>query len=292
MKITHISFSGGGMSGIAYLGVIRYLQMEGLDRDIYSISGTSMGAFFACVLALGIAAGTMETDFKAYFANKNAVFFEASGLMKVFHELGMDTAEKTTILLVKYFESIWGTTDVTFLEFAKKTGKDLIVCASCIEKASAEYFSVDTTPNVNVLQAIQASMAVPVLFKPVKIGDYSYVDGGGTDNQPVDCFGEKAKESMLAVKIHVANMTIANPYENIISYILHLTQMAFRYWDRQYEKAKYAIVMDNPPVAFLPCEYSKEGVSLKITDQDIDTSIEYGLLKAHDLFKGALEPQP
>lgn len=280
------------MAGIAYLGVIRYLQMEALDRSIYSIAGTSIGAFFACVLALGIPAGTMETDLKTYFGTPDAVFFEASALMKVFHELGMDTTEKTTALLNKYFEELWGHTDVTFLEFAKKTGKDLIVCASCIETAQAEYFSVNSTPNVSVLTAIQASMAVPVIFKPVKIGDHHYIDGGGTDNQPVDCFGAKARESMLAVKIHVANMTVPNPFENIISYIIHITQMTFRYWDRQYEKAKYSIVMEKPPVAFLPCEYSKEGVALTISEQDIDASIEYGLLKAHELFKASLEQHP
>jgi NTE family protein len=293
MKITHISFSGAGMSGLAYLGVIRYLQMEGLDRSIYSIAGTSMGAFFACVLALGIPAGTMESDLKAFAGSSNpALFFEANALMNVFHDLGMDVADKITTPLHKYFEELWGTRQVTFLDFVKKTGKDLIICASCIEKGEAEYFSVDKTPNVDVLTAIQASMAVPMVFKPVQIGDYHYVDGGITDNHPVDCFGTKALESMLAVKVVVTNMTIENPFENVISYLIHIIQMSFRYWDRQFEKAKYCMILNKPPVPFMPCEYSKEGVRIKITDRDVDSSIEYGFIKAHELFKASLEQLP
>lgn len=290
MKITHISFSGAGMSGLVNLGILRYLQMERLDTSILSIAGTSMGAFFGCVLALGIPAGTMENDMKQFFSTPKSVFFEAASIMRIFQDLGMDHATITTILLEKYFMKLWGTLDVTFLDFAKTTGKDLVICASCIETGKAEYFSVNRTPDVSVLTAIQASMAVPMVFKPVKIGDYHYVDGGVTDNQPVDCFGEKARESMLAVKYSVTDACAQPsqaPLENVVSYFLHLMQMSFRYWDRQYEKAKYHIFIDKAPLGFLPCEYSKEGVCVKLTEQDIDRSVEHGFHKAFKFFQSS-----
>lgn len=291
MKITHISFSGGGMSGILNLGIIRYLQMEGYDKSILSIAGTSMGACFGCVLALGIPAGTMEADLKQLFAQPKSVFFEASSLMRILQDFGADYPTLTTRLLEKYFVKLWGRTDVTFLDFTKTTGKDLVVCASCLETSRAEYFSVNNTPDVEVLTAIQASMAVPFLFKPVKIGDFHYVDGGVTDNHPVDCFGEKAHDTMLAVKINLSKTVEGNPMESIISYALHIMQMSFLYWDRQYQKAKYQIFVERPPVDFLPCEYSKEGMCVKITEQDIDKSIEHGFAKAYELFSSQpLEP--
>lgn len=285
MKITHISFSGGGLAGLVNLGIIRYLQMEGLDKHIYSMVGTSMGAFFACVMALGIPAGTMESDLKAFFSEPDRVFFPTKSFINIFQEFGMDYAHVTIAVLEKYFVKLWGHTNVTFLEFTKTTGKDLWVCASCIETGKAMYFSVNETPDVQVLQAIQASMTVPFIFKPLRIGEYHYVDGGVTDNHPVDCFGDKARETMLAVKINLSKSSVSNPMENIASYALHIMQMSFRYWDRQYEKAKYKLFIENPPLDFLPCEYSKEGARVKVTDYDIDRSVECGFTKAFELLK-------
>lgn len=288
MQITHISFSGGGMSGLAYLGVVRYMQMEQIDKKIQSLVGTSMGALFACVMALGIPAGTMEVDLKKFFADPKNAFFEAASLMQMFHRMGIEHASIVTRPLEKYFLELWGTLDVTFLDFAKKTGKDLVICASCIETSSATYFSVNTTPDVYVLHAIQASMAVPMVFFPVEINGKHYVDGGVTDNQPVDCFGDRARESMLAVRMTWKKQEEATPVatvtENVVTYLSHIMYTMFQYWDRQFQKAKYVILCDDPPVPFLPCKYSKEGISVKITDRDVDASVEYGFVKAYDLF--------
>lgn len=297
MQITHISFSGGGMSGLAYLGVIRYLQMERIDVGIQSLVGTSMGALFACVMALGIPAGTMEEDVKEFFSDEKNAFFEASGFMQMFHRLGINHASMLTKPLEKYLMKLWDTLDVTFLDFAKKTGKDLVICASCIETSKAMYFSVNTTPDVYVLKAIQASMAVPMVFFPVEIGGKHYIDGGVTDNHPVDCFGEQARNSMLAVKMawkKQETVDVNDPTENVVTYLTHIMYMMFQYWDRQYQKAKYSIICDHPPVPFLPCKYSKEGISVKITNHDVDASIEYGFVKAYDMFevKRASEQPP
>lgn len=301
MRITHIAFSGAGCSGLSYLGVIRYLQMEGLDLDIVSVAGSSMGALFACAFALGIPAGTLELDVKEFLCDPTSVFFPASKLMNIFSEFGMDDATIATKVLEKYFESLWGRTDVTFLDFAKTTGKDLVVSASCVETGQAAFFSVNATPNVEVLKAIRASMSVPLVFRPVIIDDKHYIDAGVTENHPVDCFGEKARETMLAVKMTAVRMDVPNPFANVVSYAIHITQMISQYWDRQYQKAKYAIVLQNSPVEFLPLAYTKDGMHLKISDSDIDACIEHGFVATYQYFSSfvtssvtssALEPPP
>lgn len=276
------------MSGLTYLGVIRYLQMEKIDKGIQSLVGTSMGALFACVMALGIPAGTMEDDLKTFFADEKNTFLEASALMQMFHRMGIDHANMVTKPLEKYFAQLWDVPplDVTFVEFAKKTGKDLVICASCLETSKATYFSVNNTPQVSVMKAIQASMAVPMIFFPININGKHYVDGGVTDNQPVDCFGDKARDSMLAVRMtwkQKEDIVVA-PVDNVVSYISHIMYMMFQYWDRQFQKANYVILCDDPPVPFLPCKYTKEGITVKITNHDIDASIEYGFVKAYEMF--------
>lgn len=287
MQITHISFSGAGMSGLAYLGVLRYLQMEQFDVKIHSLVGTSMGALFACIMALGIPVGTIEEDMKEFAKNPKNMFFEASDLIQMFHRFGIEHASMLTIILERHFMARWGKLDVTFLEFAKSTGKDLVICASCLETSCATFFSVNTTPHVSVITSIQASMAVPMLFFPIEIDGKHYVDGGATETQSVDCFGEKARDSMLAIKVGCQNSIKCTSHymDNFVSYMSHLLAMMFAYWDRQYQKSKYSIVLDDPPVDFLPCQYSKEGITVKITDSDIDVSIEYGFRKAYEILQ-------
>jgi NTE family protein len=56
----------------------------------------------------------------------------------------------------------------------------LIVTATDINNGKAVYFSEG-----NLIEAVSASMSIPVLFQPVTIGNIQYVDGGVIDNLPV-----------------------------------------------------------------------------------------------------------
>ena len=67
IQCTHLVLSGGGISGMVYLGALKYLQQEGYDRNILHISGSSIGAFFATAFALSIPMNDLETRFKIFF---------------------------------------------------------------------------------------------------------------------------------------------------------------------------------------------------------------------------------
>mgnify|MGYP003344579892 CR=1 FL=1 len=54
ITFTHLVLSGGGLSGLLYLGSLRYLQQEKYDVQIKHIAGTSIGAFFGTAFGLGI----------------------------------------------------------------------------------------------------------------------------------------------------------------------------------------------------------------------------------------------
>jgi NTE family protein len=56
----------------------------------------------------------------------------------------------------------------------------LFVTATDINNGKAVYFSEG-----NLIEALSASMSIPVLFQPVTIGNIQYLDGGVTDNLPV-----------------------------------------------------------------------------------------------------------
>ena len=63
--------------------------------------------------------------------------------------------------------------------------KDLFITAVRRDNGELVIFSADKTPDVEIALACRASASIPLVFKPVKIGDFEYVDGGYRDNLPV-----------------------------------------------------------------------------------------------------------
>jgi len=87
----------------------------------------------------------------------------------------------------------------TFKELHKK----LHVSAFCVSKSETEYFSVDTHPDMPVIDAVCMSMAVPFLFECVHFRDFIYVDGGTTERLPSTVFLNKNPEEVLAIKMNL-----------------------------------------------------------------------------------------
>ncbi|MBI4125716.1 MAG: patatin-like phospholipase family protein [Deltaproteobacteria bacterium] len=62
---------------------------------------------------------------------------------------------------------------------AKKMGKkSLYITAMTLDGAQEEVFGPDERKDIPISKAVQASSAMPGFYKPVKIGDQYYVDGG------------------------------------------------------------------------------------------------------------------
>jgi predicted acylesterase/phospholipase RssA len=169
-KFTHIVFSGGGFKGLVYIGIIRYLQQEGLDKGIRDISGTSMGAIIATFFALGIPSEIIEHEFSNI--NADGIEFNIADVMTFPETLGFTDGRRMMQDMKVYVGQL------TFLQLAKKTGKNLVICATNVATMEPTYFSAHNTPDVFVLDAVKASMAIPLVFTPVCIDGVNYIDGG------------------------------------------------------------------------------------------------------------------
>jgi predicted acylesterase/phospholipase RssA len=60
----------------------------------------------------------------------------------------------------------------------RKTGKELYISAMNLDTAERVVFGHDEDNSVTVSEAVQASTALPGFYKPARIGDNYYVDGG------------------------------------------------------------------------------------------------------------------
>lgn len=181
--------SGGGFSALVYIGVIRYLQQESID--IPNIAGTSMGSVFALLYSLGVNMGEFEKRVKSIVSTPTFRHYQLDWIKWIQAACFEDGQRFVDVLDGLISPSM------TFMEHAKHTGKNLVVCATCITTMQPVYFSVDTTPQVVVLDAIRASCAIPGIIQPVKIGSNCYIDGAIVMNVPVLAFGSAPPDEVL-----------------------------------------------------------------------------------------------
>lgn len=170
----------GAARGLAHIGVIRVLREQGYN--IASISGTSMGALVGGLYAAGgledftdIALSFKKVDFFKYL---DLSLFAKSGVLK--GDIIIDTLKK-----------IVG--DVT------------------IEELSIPYTAVATDINSGreiwiregrLYDAIRASIAIPGVFTPHRVGNRLLVDGGIINPVPVIPISDPDADITIAVDVN------------------------------------------------------------------------------------------
>lgn len=76
--------------------------------------------------------------------------------------------------------------------------KELYIIATHLGNGQRAVFSA-ATPEVTISQAVMASSAVPVIYKPVRIGDAEYVDGGTRGNASLDLAIEHGAKLVVCI---------------------------------------------------------------------------------------------
>jgi len=192
------SLSGGGARGFAHLGIIQALY----EYEIYpdAIAGVSAGAIAGVFIASGM--------------NPKHVF----DLLK---DYGL--FEYSRIRLPKDgLLSLDGLKKLVEKECPVKRIEDLQtkmwVVVTNLNKGCVEYLDEG-----DIHKLVMASSSIPVIFAPVKIHHYNYVDGGVMDNLPVKPLLASC-EKVIGININPLNEE--HKLENLIqiaSRVFHLS---------------------------------------------------------------------
>ena len=179
MKINSIVFSGGGMKGVSFLGVLKRLQEQNLLKDIKDYYGTSIGGLICLCMILNF---TFEelTEFFHLHLKSIKPCMNISNLIK---EYGADNGDKLQLLISRILNFKLFSIKTTFKELHLKTEKQLNVFAVDLKDQNVVHFSHLNTPDFLVLDAVKASMSLPIIFKPVL---NRYIDGALLCNFPKD----------------------------------------------------------------------------------------------------------
>lgn len=193
--------SGAVLKGSLFLGCIQKLKDDGLFSAIDTFVGSSSGSIVCLLTVLGYdplaALETCNNQLDDY--SKKSIDIE--NILGITTTLGIDDGADIIEWLSSCIECKLHQPDATFLELAKKTGKNLIVCASDVTTSDVKYFSLDDTPDMSVITAVRASIAVPYLFTPVTIDDHIFVDAGLFNNFPIDRMRPSIFKDTLGIEI-------------------------------------------------------------------------------------------
>ncbi|RNI27846.1 hypothetical protein EFA69_17255 [Rufibacter immobilis] len=156
-----ICLSGGAARGVAHLGVLQALQEIGVE--LHAISGVSSGAIAGAFFAAG---------FSPQQILQLVCDLPLPRLLKPALNRGLLHTQALHNIFEEHLK------DLTFEELPVK----LTISALDLVEGSTVYFTKGS-----LVEALKASSAVPVLFKPIQHEKKLLVDGGIVNNLPVEC---------------------------------------------------------------------------------------------------------
>lgn len=200
--------SGGGAKGFAHIGVLKVL--DSLNINIDYVAGTSMGAIIGALYASGYTGKQLDSIFNNLDFD-DVINDNIPRAAKTFYE--RDNSEKYAVNLP--FEKF-----KVKLPSALSRGQNVFNLLSKLtlpvsdvsefKKLPIPFFCVATNietgesivlDNGNLAQAVAASGALPSLFQPVIIDDKILIDGGVTNNYPIDELRAKGMDVIIGVDV-------------------------------------------------------------------------------------------
>ena len=181
-----VALSGGAAKGLAHIGVIKAFEEMGIRIDY--IAGSSMGALIGAAYASGIPIDTLE-------------------------KIAVDTDWKTTAKLFIPGFSTSGLIDgkrvkeFLYTFYGDKKIEDLPIpfAATAADISSGKLYVINKG---SLLEAVRASISIPIVFTPVKHKDIFLVDGGLVDPVPIDVVREMGADFVIAVHVIHAGFSL------------------------------------------------------------------------------------
>lgn len=264
-----LALAGGGLQGIAHIGVIKAL--EELNIKVDYIAGTSSGSLFALLYALGFNVKELEEVSKTYYKKmsnidkgrivkliKDYVFtkqIKVEGIIdgKIVESIVNEVASKKGITNINQIEMPIAIPTVDTL-----STKECIFLSKNIDKQNSE---IDYINDINVGTAVRASMAFPGVFTTCNFKQYNFIDGGTKDNLPIQVLKDMGADYTIGVSFDISYY---EPTQNLFNVILRTVDI-FSQKD----------IINAQRIADITFEVDTNGVSL-LNIEDMSACIETG----------------
>lgn len=172
---------GGGIRGLAHVGVLKALEGSGTAVDL--LAGTSMGGVIGSMYAAGMSVEQIEREVLA-----------VANTASVRRLIDLRPSYRGFVRGERIYNLIADTIgpEITFADLDQPMAMVAVDARSGCEVILNEGKVVD---------AIRATISVPIIFKPVETDDLILVDGGILNNVPIDVVKGMGADSVIAVDV-------------------------------------------------------------------------------------------
>ena len=200
----NIVFSGGALKGLAYLGCIKYFIENDMTKTVRNVIGSSVGSIFAFFSCIGIHPDDIIKHLPSLKVEEDVI----ENILNMYTTMGLKDGSEVVNLLKSVFRAKYDVDDMTFIEFSKRTGKNLVIAASNLNSQCIDFLSVDTHPSMSISTAIRASIAIPYLFQPVIYNDSVYIDASTFSNVPYEYCKKNPFIDTLVIELGIVEKDI------------------------------------------------------------------------------------
>ncbi len=210
-ELDTLVFSGGGIKGLYFIGVLKKLEELNIIKNIKNFAGTSVGALFCLLIAIGYTSNELYDFIKLFNLSKIKNINNANNFLSLF---GIDNGDNFEIVIDNLLKYKKIPKDITFLELYNKTNIKIVITGTCLNDNNIYYFNYKTFPDMKIITALRITTSIPIYFTPVKYDNKYWIDGGVMDNFPISYFKKKIKKNQNCVLgFYIAE--IFEQYENI-----------------------------------------------------------------------------
>lgn len=172
-----LALGSGAARGLAHIGVLKVLEEAAIP--VYCIAGTSIGAFIGALYAAGVPVQRMETVARELDWRKLAKLLNPTVPTTSLVDGRKLLDFIAELLPVQSFEALRLPLAVTATDI--ETGESLIIRQG------------------NLLEALQAALAFPGIFPPVRFGSRFLVDGGLCNPVPADVARHLGADGVIGI---------------------------------------------------------------------------------------------
>jgi len=204
-----LSLSGGGCRAAAHIGVIKALSEYSLAPA--AVSGTSAGAIAAALYASGYSYGDLY-DICLQLSKKGHKFIDWNISNLIVSVLGYPVIRKSNLSgilkgeqLYSFLNSLFGDSSI------KDISVPLFIAATDLATGNTVSFSQISPErqlpetvwldDISLCDAVYCSCCLPGIFSPIKTPYGVLVDGGVSDNLPVDLLFAAGYPNIIAVDL-------------------------------------------------------------------------------------------
>ena len=200
--------SGGGAKGFAHIGVLKVLEEAGVKIDY--IGGTSMGSVIGGLYATGYNAAQIDSIFQStnfdelindFIPRSSKNFYEKRNdelyaLVLPFNKFKVGIPEALSKGMYNFNLLSSVTRSVRYQRDFRNLPTPFLCIGTDIETGEQVVLNKG-----NLAQAIIASSAFPSLFSPIVIDGRLIVDGGVTNNYPIDEVRKLGADIIIGVDV-------------------------------------------------------------------------------------------